>query len=231
MFSALAETPESPDAEVRIWTANLDLITVTEFETLNSYLSPAEQERAARFHFETDQRSYILSRALLRCLIAETLGIAAAEIVFEYGAKGKPRLSPDQRRLLPLCFNLTHSSGRAMFALAADREVGIDLESAARLGKELDALAKRILSPREFDCWRALSDPDTQRSAFLRAWTRKESYAKAIGEGIFDQLQQVELILDAEAPEASTRFGNWMVYDLIAPAGFTAALTVASGDS
>src|SRR5204863_518086 len=164
----------------------------------------------------------------------------ASRLVFEYAAHGKPAIAAEFSGDLPLRFNLSHSAGWAMFALAWDREVGVDLESAARLTRNVDgltALATRVLSTRELAIWRALPDTAAREAAFLRAWTRKEAYAKATGQGLFDKLTCIEVALDASAPKSSltlhssTKEGaitrHWTVHDLAAPDGFAAALAVA----
>ena len=61
----------------------------------------------------------------------------------------------------------------------------------------------RVLSPREIAIWRALPDDAIRATAFLRAWTRKEAYVKAIGEGLYCGLQSIEVALDATHPQPS----------------------------
>ena len=236
MSSLHLHSLDSPVSDVQIWTAHLEALSLLELEELSALLDAGEQARAARFHFERDRRHYVASRGFLRRLLGSVLDVPASALVFEYGAHGKPTISP---ALLgrTLYFNLSHSAGWAMFALSRDGEVGIDLESAIRLkrdGDGLAGLAARVLSARERAIWQAL--PDTQReAAFLRAWTRKEAYTKATGQGLFDELIQTDVALDAAAPESSlilhsSREGgitrNWVLHDLPAPAGFAAALAV-----
>ena len=48
----------------------------------------------------------------------------------------------------------------------------------------LEPLAARILDPAEYAAWRALA-PAEQLPAFLRHWTAKEAYLKALGVGLF----------------------------------------------
>lgn len=227
---------ETPVSGVRIWRANLESIPASELEELGKLLDSAENARAARFHFDRDRRHYVASRGLLRRLLGEALKQPAASLVFAYGSHGKPAIAAGTPS--PLRFNLSHSAGWAMFALAWDREVGIDLECAARLdrdGNSLLDLAARILSARELAIWRALSNDAQRRSAFLRAWTRKEAYAKGTGQGVFDELNRIEVALDAAAPKpsftlssahASEPMRNWALHDLPAPEGFAAALAV-----
>jgi 4'-phosphopantetheinyl transferase len=213
---------------VRIWRAHLDSTPAADLEELGALLDSAEHVRAARFHFERDRRHYVGTRGLLRSLLGAELDKNPSTLVFEYGSRGKPAIVA----------GISHSSGWAMFALAWDREVGIDLECGSRLERDdnsLSELAARILSAGEFAIWRALPDDAPRRAAFLRAWTRKEAYAKATGQGVFDELNRVEVALDAAAPKptltlraasAEGRTRDWTIHDLSAPDGFAAALAI-----
>lgn len=239
MSSALLQSPDASVGGVQIWTAHLDSLSSGELGELSGVIDSAEHARAARFHFERDRRHYVASRGLLRRLLGAALDKPASALVFEYGAHGKPAISAAFLQGRALCFNLSHSAGWAMFALAWDREVGIDLESATRLKRDvngLTGLAARVLSPRELVIWQALPDAAACDAAFLRAWTRKEAYAKATGQGLFDELTRIEVALDAVAPESSLTLRSspqegeitrhWVLHDLSAPDGFTAALAV-----
>src|SRR5205823_13129844 len=132
MFSALLQSSHTPVSGVQIWTAHLDSLSSAEIDELKASLDSAECARSARFHFESDRRHYIASRGLLRHLLGAALETPASKLIFEYGAHGKPALVAAFSWDRMLRFNLSHSAGWAMFALAWDREVGIDLESATR---------------------------------------------------------------------------------------------------
>ena len=237
MSSSLVQSSDPPVSGVQIWTAHLEALSPVELEELNALLDSAERARAARFHFEHHRRYYAAARGLLRRLLGAALDQPASALVFKYGAHGKPALSSEFMRDRTLCFNLSHSSGWAMFALALDCHVGIDLESLVRLkdtGDGLSGIAARVLSARELAVWNAL--PEVAReAAFLRAWTRKEAYAKATGHGLLHELDRIEVILDAAAPESSLALGPeqenevsraWVLHDLPAPDGFVAAIAV-----
>ncbi len=223
MLPALRELPEAPVNGVRIWSACLDALSHLEIMALHEILSTEERERAARFHFERDRKRFVAARGLLRSLLGEILEQPAAALLFEYGAHGKPALA-DPR---PIHFNLSHSSGWAMFVLA-DREVGIDLENSARLDQneaDLARLAARVLSARELKFWQAIPQPAERRAMFLRAWTRKEAYAKATGAGVFQTFEKIEVIPETNLGLTS----DWLLYDLAAPEGFAAALALRRG--
>lgn len=198
-------------------------------------LDPSERRRASRFHFARDRNHYVACRGLLRELLASALKRPAATLVLEYGAHGKPEIAAETGGRRPR-FNLSHSEGWVMFAFAWDREVGIDLESGTRLDPDennLTALARRILSERELTVWQDLPSAGLRRAAFLRAWTRKEAFAKATGKGVLEQWDRIDLVLDAGAPNPSLVVrpqpgepGSWVVHDLAAPSGFAAALAI-----
>jgi 4'-phosphopantetheinyl transferase len=81
-------------------------------------------------------------------------------------------------------------------ALALDREVGIDVE---RVRGGLDGLVPRVLSEREREALRAW--PGEQAGeAFLAAWTRKEAFLKARGEGLGRDPASVEVSLGPGEP-------------------------------
>jgi 4'-phosphopantetheinyl transferase len=123
-----------------------------------------------------------------------------------------------------------------VFALALEREVGIDLESAesiARSHRDLPAMAERIFSKNEFVAWRSLSDEQTRVAAFLRAWTRKEACVKAAGLGI-DSMKSIEvgfaatgarkdIILPRSSPGTPSK---WTVDDVAVSFPFACALAV-----
>jgi 4'-phosphopantetheinyl transferase len=219
---------------VQIWQTPLDAVTAAEIQRLAKVLSPSERRRAARFHFARDRNHYIACRGLLRELLASALKRPAATLALEHGPHGKPEIAAEAGGPRPR-FNLSHSEGWVMFAFAWDREVGIDLESGMRLDPDennLAALARRILSERELAVWQGLPDTRLRHAAFLRAWTRKEAFAKATGKGVLEQWERIELVLDGAAPDPSLvvrpagQPGSWVVHDLAAPSGFAAALAI-----
>ncbi len=234
----LSEVADVPAEGVRIWSAHLDGLPGFALDELRALLDVAELGRAARFHFERDRDRYIATRGLLRFLLGRASDQPGSKVNFEYSAHGKPALARNEPCAPALRFNVSHSGGWAIFALSWNREVGVDLEGAARLDHnedELSKLAARIMSQQELTVWRNLPDNAARRSAFVRAWTRKEAYSKAIGTGILNNFATVEVALDAASPRASLSFDGsgengggrrWSIHDLPAPDGYAAALAV-----
>lgn len=217
-----------PENTVHVWTAALDV----DDPALGRLLDADETARARRFHFEHDRRHFTAARGWLRALLGKYLDAPPAALCFGYGARGKPFLAAPAARL---CFNVSHSHGRAMFAFARGREVGIDVEAGARLGDDWPGLVRRVFSAREQGELHALPTA-RRREAFLNGWTRKEAYLKATGLGITEGLQTIEVTLDpgqspalrhpAMEETASSGARTWCIHDLRTDAQFAAALVV-----
>ena len=159
---------------VHIWRAALDEAGWPEAERL-----PApERERAASFLREEPGRRWVAARWALRRVLEGYLGEPAAEIELELGDDGKPRL----RNRDGIEFNLSHSNGLALVAVAEGREVGVDVEL-IEPGRDLVALAERALGPDDAAAVRAASDAE-RPTVFYAAWTRHEARLKCLGTGL-----------------------------------------------
>lgn len=176
MWDAPPSVLELPHGEVHLWRAQLQACDA-DFARLGRLLAGDERERAARFHLDLHRRTYTLSRGILRVILAGYLHEDPARLVLATGDYGKPFLATHNLR-----FNLSHSSGLALYAFATGADVGIDLE---RITSDLDytALAERFFSPAERE--ELLSLPvQCRREAFFTCWSRKEAFVKALGEGL-----------------------------------------------
>ena len=112
--------------EVHIWLIPLNLQEASASE-LCGFLSRDEVERAHQFHFKRDRLQFKAARAALRLILGRYLNTAPRSLVFVEGPKGKPELlyTFGHRNVK---FNLSHSRGLALLAVAENLCVGIDLE-------------------------------------------------------------------------------------------------------
>jgi 4'-phosphopantetheinyl transferase len=191
-------------------------------------LSAAERSRAARFHFDRDRDRFVVGRAALRRLLGEYLGQRPARVEIESGRLGKPRLAGPAARS-GLRFNVAHSGGLALYAFTYGREVGVDVE-ALRPIPDARTIARNYFSPLELS---VLSDlPETAlKSAFLNAWTRKEAFLKARGDGLYFPLDRFHVslapgeparLLGVDGEPAAAR--QWSIQALDVGPGFVAAV-------
>lgn len=126
---------------------------------------------------EADSRG--AARRALASILADHLGGADAA---ELGAaeNGKPRLARDPGRL---SFNLSHSGGLALVAIApGGTEVGVDVER-LRPRRDLVRLAARWLPAADAEGVAAAGEPELQ-AVFYAAWTRLEARVKCTGAGL-----------------------------------------------
>jgi 4'-phosphopantetheinyl transferase len=168
------ESPRSSvlDGETHVYTAPLGDPT-----PLLSHLTDDERERAQRLRLARVRDQFVAARGQLRTLLASYLCMQPRTIPFLYADAGKPYLPEDMQ----LQFNLSHTDGLAVMAIARSR-VGVDVERERHI-PDAEGLVARFFSRRECDEFRALP-PHERQPAFLRAWTRKEAVLKAIGRGV-----------------------------------------------
>jgi len=217
-----------PDDEVHVWRASLDqpCSNVTSFFCT---LAPDEKERAARFYFQKDATHFIVARGVLRAILSRYLKVRPEQLCFGYGSYGKPFLASDNCG--DLRFNLSHSDGLALFAIARGHEVGIDIERIRAEGVE-PGMAERFFSPCEVTALSAL--PVCRRvEAFFNCWTRKEAYIKARGEGLSLPLDKFAVSLAPGEPAVllqtmvdENQTSRWSMIALAAESGFKAAVVI-----
>jgi len=97
-----------------------------------------------------------------------------------------------------LNFNLTHSGGLALFAVACGTQVGIDLEE-IRPDFVRDKLAERFFSRAEVAQLTSLPR-EMQTQGFFSCWTRKEAFLKAKGVGLSQALDQFSVSVHPHEP-------------------------------
>ena len=218
-------------AEVHIWCADLDLST-TEIDELTQILSTDEREKANKFRFEKHRRRSIVTRGRLRQCLANYLNIAAEEISFEYGDRGKPSLS-NHCNQSNLQFNVSHSQNLALYAFTYHHRVGVDLEY-LRSCDDAAQIARRFFAPQEYKLISSV-EKNKQREVFLHIWTIKEAYLKATGEGLSGSLDGVEVSFQGNKPIGlaavggdSQKAANWLVHSFIPAHNFIATVAVES---
>jgi 4'-phosphopantetheinyl transferase len=166
--------------EIHVWHAALDRGGQVPGE-LESTLSLEEKARADRSHFANDRNRFVVARGLLRELLGGYLHQNPADLEFSYGPHGKPSLSGGNASS-GLCFNLSHSSDLAVYAIARERNLGIDVEH-VRPESAGEDIAKHYFSAREVSDLRTLPT-EAKVEGFFQCWTRKEAYLKATGMGL-----------------------------------------------
>ena len=156
-------------------------------------MTAQERDRMQRFHFEAGRRQYALTRAMQReVLSAYAPEVAPAQWEFEATAEGRPFLASAFEHT-GLHFNLSHTDGLVAMAVGRHERVGVDVE---KLDRAPLAVAERYFSAVETAQLQALPVAEQPRH-FVRLWTLKEAYLKAIGTGVAGGLGQMSIIFSS----------------------------------
>ncbi len=189
-------TPQLGPEEIHVWQAMLNLESTCR-QRLEPILAPAERRRAARYRFDRDRNWYVARRGLLRTLLGRYLEVPAEEVELRELDHGKPVLAGALAES-DVHFNLSHSSGVALYAFTRGAEVGIDVERIDPRRADPN-VAGRFFAPGEIRALRALTDGDWIRG-FFECWTRKEAFVKAVGQGLSYPLDAFEVSVTPGAP-------------------------------
>lgn len=171
-----------PGGAVHVWTVCLRrVLAENTLHEMASMLSAEEASRATSMSCPTVRSRFLAGRSTLRSILAKyvpdgqpsTLQIAAQRSekphVLQAGGAGGARPK----------FSVSHTGDVYLAAVSCGAgEVGIDVEPVDRKLANIGRLCQRWMHPDE---WRQVGG---DRERFLRAWTRKEAYVKALGTGI-----------------------------------------------
>ena len=172
-------------------------------------LTAEEQARVASKRIPHDARRTLTSRACLRLLLGRYLDSSPASVVISATTAGKPQLvAPSTPATLE--FNVSHSGDWVVLAFARGLPLGVDVECHREL--EFSQLVNSFFSPHEREMWSALPAADHTR-AFFSAWTRKESYLKALGLGLSKPLDSFSVAFGVEPASELV----WCASDASAP--------------
>jgi 4'-phosphopantetheinyl transferase len=161
-------------------------------------------------------------------VLAGYLQTAPVDVHIERGPGGKPRLGGDPG----LAFNMSHSGALAVIAATRRAAVGVDVEL---LGRTLrPGVIRRALAPPELEVVQAAAEA-RRGEAFLRHWTAKEAYGKAIGAGLAVGMARVVIRHALTEPEladpalVSAHRGDWSLQRFDPAPGAVGAVVAAGG--
>ncbi|HYE52494.1 MAG TPA: 4'-phosphopantetheinyl transferase superfamily protein [Azospirillaceae bacterium] len=211
---------------VTVWVVDAARAAAEALPMLEALLDAEERARMARFRFERDRALHTVARGALRLVLGRTLGLDPRTLAFAAAPGGKPHLAAPTADLR---FNLSHTGGRVLVALARGVELGVDVEA---LDRKVDwrGVGRMVAAPEEMAALEA-APPDRAAAVFFRLWTAKEAYIKALGTGIGHPLretcfaiadgEELRLVHDRSRPPPP---GGWTVRALDAGDGYAACL-------
>ena len=214
--------------EVHVWLVDLSTPESATAD-LARYLDPTELERAKRFRTAAGRRRQIVAAGALRRVLADYLGLEPGAVGFRVGPCGKPELAL-QHGVTHLRFNLSHSEDLALVAVADGAPVGVDVER-LRIVPRASQLARRYFHEAEIADLETVNGLEPESQAFLRCWSCKEAFVKALGEGLTRPLNTfavaalttdpARLLWDGRDPTSPAK---WGIADIDVGPEYTAAV-------
>ncbi len=196
-----------------------------------SWLDEEEVQRANRFRKPTSRNQHVVGRGMARRLLGDE-SVAPHDIKFAAEVHGKPFVVEPSAAKQP--FNVAHTDGLVMCGVGQDQHalVGVDVE---RLERRTDpGLASRYFSKPEIEFLNSKPEGIARRNSFLRIWTLKESFIKAIGTGLqtpladfaFKEIDSDQPRIEMLNPELRSNL-TWRFFSLQPRPGFIGAVAVA----
>ena len=167
--------------QVDVWLTAPGAIDAGRLRGYEALMDASERERWQRFRVPKPRLIHLVARALLRTTLSCYADVEPAHWRFETNQYGRPHIAaPEIGR--DLRFNLSHTDGLVVLAIAEGCEVGIDVES---LDRRLDTadIAPTVFEASELAAFRAAPEHQ-RRDLFFAFWTLKEAYIKARGMGL-----------------------------------------------
>lgn len=177
---------------------NIDVARVQEhYRALSVYRKTKadKSDKNYKKYCQSVEAAYLLEKTL-----QDKFGIPMGTAEYETGEHGKPFIKgrPD------IVFNMSHTENAVMAAFAID-EVGSDGAPCVSVGCDIEVikerpadrrLAEKYFSKEEAECVMRKGEFDTE--AFLRIWTIKESFGKALGTGLAYSLHDIRVAFDRD---------------------------------
>ena len=228
--------PNDDQSAVQVWHAEISSDQPGHVESCcEAWLDPDEVKRADKFRQRTSRNQHVVGRGMARRLLGHRLqgSVSPTDIRFAEAVYGKPYVTQPEHAKQP--FNVAHTDGLVMCGVGTQQHqlVGVDVE---RLGRRTDpGLAERFFSAPEIEFLNSKTDDCQRRNAFLRIWTLKESYIKAIGTGLQTPLADFAFTeIDSDQPKIRMLNPDlqdeyqWQFFSIEPQPGFIGALAVAT---
>ncbi|MHB8910485.1 MAG: 4'-phosphopantetheinyl transferase family protein [Syntrophales bacterium] len=171
-----------PDGEVHLWClfpGEADDPRL--MEAAPGLLDAEELARLKRIRVPGARRLFLAGRLLVRTALSRYADRPPTDWRFVRSRDGKPEIDP-LTGPSDLSFNLAHTAGAVLLAVARGCEVGVDVERRDRVVRARE-LIRRYFSPEERTVLERLPGGRLGERFFLY-WTLKEAAVKALGRGL-----------------------------------------------
>lgn len=172
---------------IHLWLTFYSQLDPLQISRCGTFLSAEEWSRHDLFYSAKDRLRYLVTRALVRSALSQYLDTDPQALRFSNNKYGRPRCSNPEAEAAKIVFNVSHTDGLIVLAVARHRALGVDVEDLSRFA--MPELAERYFAPEESAALAGLPLP-IQSERFFEYWTLKESYIKAREKGLSIPLDQ-----------------------------------------
>lgn len=176
-------------SELLVYCCPLTAVDDALLPAYRALLSADENRRCEDLRRDSVRKVFLVSRALVRTVLAARLRCRPEELQFVRDHNDKPQLHP---RFSGWQFNLSHAGNWAVLALSNGGAVGVDVETHERRNN-LSGIAGRFFSAAENRALAQIAEPEQWQQRFFELWTLKEAYVKALGRGIATALAGTDI--------------------------------------
>ncbi|GBF76536.1 hypothetical protein PA598K_05012 [Paenibacillus sp. 598K] len=172
------------------------------YERLLAQVSAERRAKAGRFKFRRDAVRTAAGELLLQRL----LGAADGTLSFRYLSHGKPELID-----YPGTWHNISHSGEYVVCVCHEVPVGVDVEAVRPVD---DDLAKRCFADAERMYMQATEEETQRLRRFYELWSAKESYIKAVGDGLSMPLQSFVVRIGMDGARLETAAGESLPWEI-----------------
>ncbi|CAA7054131.1 unnamed protein product [Microthlaspi erraticum] len=177
--------------ETHLWYILPDEVKSTSLlKHYSQLLSPPETDKVLQMRGDDLKKNALLARTLVRTTIARyqtNNAVDPRSLMFKKNMYGKPEVDWQNYKncnIPPLHFNISHTDSLIACGVTLHVPVGVDVEDKERKIKhDVLALAERFYSTDEVKFLSTIPDLELRRKEFIKLWTLKEAYVKALGKG------------------------------------------------
>ena len=167
-----------PPTELHLWLCSLAAVGEDRLGRYPALLDVTDRRWVERLTRPEYQREQLVSRALLRTVLARYLEAPPETLRFRRTERGRPELLGESG----LRFSLSHTDGLVACVVAAGGELGVDVER-LRPNDLSATVGRRYFSAAERERLDALP-AELRAGEFFSYWVLKEAYTKARGLGL-----------------------------------------------
>lgn len=183
-------------AALKVVELHIDL-KKTENLCFMTFLSSERQERIRRFVHDADKLRCLWAGLLVKKVVSDITGLDVEHQKYGFTENEKPFLKNDK-----LKFNVSHS-GNSVFVCLGYNDIGADVEE---MKEAPFYIMKTIFHENEIKYIENSSADLQKNQRFYEVWTRKEAYGKYTGEGLFDEIKDV----DTQNGNLNVFFKTWI---------------------